>query len=55
MVSKAVLNNVITVIELDVLYNCVPDLGYSCTGAVGSTSSCAIRCGDGNKRQFLAM
>jgi cysteine-rich repeat protein len=29
------------------LYNCVPDLGYSCTGSVGSTSSCAIRCGDG--------
>ena len=27
--------------------NCVPDVGYSCTGSVGSTSSCSVKCGDG--------
>ena len=30
-------------------HRCVPDLGYSCTGAVGSGSSCSIKCGDGIK------
>jgi hypothetical protein len=29
--------------------NCVPDLGYSCFGAVGYKSDCVIICGDGIK------
>ncbi len=27
--------------------NCVADLGYSCTGIIGTRSACAITCGDG--------
>ena len=28
---------------------CVPDIGYTCTGAIGVASVCAITCGDGVK------
>ena len=26
--------------------NCVPDVGYFCTGGIGARSVCAITCGD---------
>ncbi len=29
--------------------NCVPDLGYSCTGVIGARSVCVTICGDGIK------
>ena len=28
---------------------CVPDLGFTCTGAIGAASTCAVTCGDGVK------
>jgi hypothetical protein len=42
-------SNVIMVNKIGCQTGCAPDLGFTCTGAIGAASTCAVTCGDGVK------